>query len=61
MSSISHIGVIKHFLITKCEFSYFTLKQLQNHHYKMTPECQNDSIQILKLIYGTKIILLKCL
>ena len=42
----------------KCEFSYNTLKQLQNHHYKMIPECQNDSIQIMKLIYSTKVILL---
>ena len=45
----------------KCEFSYDTFKQLQNHHYKMIPECQNDSIQIMKLIYDTKVILLNLL
>ena len=41
-----------------CNYSYKTLKQLQNHHYKMISECQIDSIHILKLIYNTKIILL---
>ena len=45
----------------KCELSYNTFKQLQSHHYKMIPECQHDSIQVLKLIYGTKIILLNLL
>ena len=41
-----------------CEYSYKTLKQLQNHHYKMTSECQLDSVYILKLIKNTKIILI---
>ena len=41
----------------KCEFSYKTLKQLQNHHFKMTQECQMDSVQIIKLIHDTKNIL----
>ena len=41
----------------KCEFSYKTKKQLQSHHYKMTPECQLDSVQIIKLINDTKGIL----
>ena len=41
----------------KCEFSSDTSKQLQYHHDKMIPECRNDSIQILKLIYRSKIIL----
>ena len=38
----------------KCEFSYKTKKQLQSHHYKMTPECQLDSVKIIKLIHDTK-------
>ena len=42
-----------------CEYSYKTLKQLQNHHYKMIPECQLDSVQILKLIFKTKVMLIK--
>lgn len=41
----------------KCEFSYKTKKQLQNHHFKMTPECQLDSVQLIKLVHDTKIIL----
>lgn len=41
-----------------CEYSYKTLKQLQNHHYKMTSECQLDSVYILKLIKNTKTILI---
>ena len=41
----------------KCDNSYKTLKQLQNHHYKMISECQLDSVQILKLIYNIKKIL----
>ena len=41
-----------------CEYSYKTLKQLQNHHFKMISECQLDSVQILKLIYNTKIMLI---
>ena len=43
----------------KCEFSYKTQKQLQNHHFKMTQECQHDSVQIIKLIQSTKSILKK--
>ena len=38
-----------------CEYSYKTLKQLQNHHYKMNQECQLDSLKIIKLIYHTKL------
>ena len=41
-----------------CDCSYKTIKQLQSHHYKMISECQLDSVQILKLIYNTKIVLL---
>ena len=44
---------------TNCEYSYKTLKQLQNHHYKMMPECQVDLISLLKEIYNTKLILIK--
>lgn len=42
----------------KCDNSFKTLKQLQNHHYKMISECQYDSVQVLKLIYNVKIILI---
>ena len=38
----------------KCEYSYKTKKQLQNHHYKMTQECQLDSIEIIKMIRNSK-------
>lgn len=41
----------------KCEFSYKTKKQLQNHHYKMTPECQLDSVQLIKLVHEAKSLL----
>lgn len=46
---------------TNCEYAYKTLKQLQNHHYKMIPECQIDLISLLKEIYNTKLILTKCI
>jgi hypothetical protein len=46
---------------TNCEYTYKTLKQLQNHHYKMIPECQIDLISLLKEIYNTKLILTKCI
>ena len=42
-----------------CEFQFKSIDQLQNHHYKMMSECQNDSILLLKLIYKTKKNLLK--
>ena len=42
-----------------CESVFKTKKQLVFHHYKMSPECHNDTINILKMIYFTKIILLK--
>ena len=42
-----------------CEFQFKSSEQLQNHHYKMMSECQNDSIVLLKLIYKTKKYLLK--
>ena len=41
----------------KCECSYKTEKQLQSHHFKMTQECQQDSVQIIKLIHDSKNIL----
>jgi hypothetical protein len=46
---------------TNCEYAYKTLKQLQNHHFKMMPECQVDLISLLKEIYNTKLILIKCI
>ena len=46
---------------TNCEYTYKTLKQLQNHHYKMMSECQFDLISLLKEIYNTKLILIKCI
>ena len=42
-----------------CQYICKTLKQLQNHHHKMIPDCQNDLISLLKLIYNTKLILIK--
>ena len=42
----------------KCDNFYKTLKQLQNHHYKMISECQLDSVQVLKLIYNIKKIII---
>ena len=41
----------------KCDCSYKTEKQLQSHHFKMTQECQQDSVQIIKLIHDSKNIL----
>ena len=41
----------------KCDCSYKTEKQLQNHHFKMSQECQQDSVQIIKLIHDSKNIL----
>ena len=41
----------------KCDCSYKTNKQLQSHHFKMTPECQQDSVEIIRLIHDTKNIL----
>ena len=41
----------------KCECSYKTEKQLQSHHFKMSQECQQDSVQIIKLIHDSKNIL----
>ena len=42
-----------------CDYSYKTLKQLQNHHYKMASECQLDFVHILKLISSSKKMLIK--
>ena len=42
-----------------CYCSYKTMKQLKNHHYKMTTECQLDTVYILKLISSTKKMLFK--
>ena len=41
----------------KCEYSFQTKKQLKNHHFKSTKECQLDSVNIIKLISNTKKIL----
>lgn len=38
---------------------FFNTKKLKNfHHFKMSSECQDDSINILKLIYQTKKLLI---
>ena len=42
-----------------CESVFKTKKQLVFHHYKMSPQCHNDTINFLKMIYFTKKILLK--
>lgn len=42
-----------------CEGVFKTKKQLVFHHYKMSPECHNDTISLLKMIYLIKKILLK--
>lgn len=42
-----------------CGFIFKTKKLAIFHHLKMSPECQEDSISILKLIYETKKILFK--
>ena len=42
-----------------CEGIFKTKKQLVYHHYKMNVECHNDIINLLKLIYSTKTLLLK--
>ena len=42
-----------------CEGTFKTKKQLIFHHYKMNPQCQNDTITILKMIYYTKNLLKK--
>ena len=40
-----------------CETSFKTKKQLIYHHYKMNPQCQNDTVLILKMINDLKTIL----
>ena len=40
-----------------CEGTFRTKKQLIYHHYKMNPQCHNDTILILKMIYNIKILL----
>lgn len=40
-----------------CEGTFKTKKQLLYHHYKMNPQCHNDTIAILKMIYNIKILL----
>ena len=42
-----------------CDIGFRTKKLANFHHLKMSPECQEDSIYILKLIYRTKKLLLK--
>ena len=46
----------KHF---GCDITFKTEKLSTFHHLKMSPECQDDSIYLLKLIYETKKLLLK--
>ena len=41
-----------------CEGVFKTKKQLVYHHYKMNVECHNDTINFLKMINSTKILLL---
>ena len=42
-----------------CESIFKTKKQLIFHHYKMNPQCHNDTISILKMIYYIKLLLKK--
>jgi hypothetical protein len=42
-----------------CECSFDTKKLGIFHHFKMSPECQEDSIYLLKIIFETKKLLLK--
>ncbi len=42
-----------------CSNSFKTQKQAIFHHYKMAPECQEDTICFLKTIFETKKMLLK--
>ena len=42
-----------------CESCFDTKKLSIFHHFKMSPECQEDSIYLLKLIFETKKLLLK--
>ena len=42
-----------------CEGTFKTKKQLIYHHYKMNPQCHNDTVSILKMIYNIKILLKK--
>ena len=43
----------------KCDGLFKTKKQLVFHHYKMSIECHNDTINLLKMINSVKEILLK--
>jgi hypothetical protein len=42
-----------------CESNFKTQKQMVFHHYKMSIECHNDTISLLKMISSVKKILLK--
>ena len=42
-----------------CKGKFKTKKQLVFHHYKMNPQCQNDTISLLKMINDVKIMLKK--
>lgn len=42
-----------------CDSLFRTKKLAFYHHLKMSPECQEDSISLLKLIYETKKVVLK--
>ena len=41
-----------------CEGIFKTKKQLVYHHFKMSVECHNDTVNLLKMIYLTKKLLL---
>ena len=42
-----------------CDINFKTQKLKSFHHIKMSPKCLEDSISFLKLIYQTKLLLLK--
>ena len=42
-----------------CDSNFKTIKQLIFHHYKMSNECHNDTISLLKMISSVKKLLLK--
>lgn len=46
----------KHF---GCDIHFKTKKQAIFHHFKMSPNCQDDTISLLKMIFETKKIALK--
>ena len=42
-----------------CEAIFRTQKQVLYHHYKMSRECHEDTLNLIKMIFETKKILLK--